>query len=135
MLRRALAAACCAAALLAQPWAAAWAASVTDLAGRSVELPARVERVILGESRMLPVLAILEKGDPTARLVGMQDDLRQVDPQGYAQFRAVAPRLDEIPASAAAAARPFPSSAPSAACRTWRSSAWTAMAPARSPGR
>ena len=97
MLRRALAAACCAAALLAQPWAAAWAASVTDLAGRSVELPARVERVILGESRMLPALAILEKGDPTTRLVGLQDDLRQVDPQGYAQFRAVAPRLDEIP--------------------------------------
>jgi iron complex transport system substrate-binding protein len=97
MLRRALAAAFCAAALLAQPWAAARAASVTDLAGREVALPARVERMILGESRMLPVLAILETGDPTARLVGMQDDLRQVDPQGYAQFRAVAPRLDEIP--------------------------------------
>jgi iron complex transport system substrate-binding protein len=97
MLRRALAAALGAATLLAQPWGMARAASVTDLAGRSIELPAQVERVILGESRMLPVLAILEKGDPSARLVGMQDDMRQVDPLGYAQFRAVAPRLDAIP--------------------------------------
>jgi iron complex transport system substrate-binding protein len=97
MLRRALAAALGAATLLVQPWGMARAASVTDLAGRSIELPARVERVILGESRMLPVLAILEKGDPSARLVGMQDDMRQVDPLGYAQFRAVAPRLDAIP--------------------------------------
>lgn len=34
--------------------------TVTDLAGRTVKLPDRVERVILGESRYIPALAILE---------------------------------------------------------------------------
>lgn len=37
--------------------------TVTDLAGRTVKLPDRVERVILGESRYIPALAILE-GEP-----------------------------------------------------------------------
>jgi iron complex transport system substrate-binding protein len=107
MLRRALAVALCGAALLPLFWGDARAASVTDLAGRTVELPARAERVILGESRMLPALAILEKGDPAARLVGMQDDLRQLDPRGYAQFRAVSPKLDDIPRLGRSAAETF----------------------------
>ena len=99
MLRRTLAGAALSACLLASILAPAPAAAgtVTDLAGRQVDIPARVERIILGESRLLPAHAILERGDPTARLVGMQDDLRQLDPNTYAQFRAVAPRLDDIP--------------------------------------
>ncbi len=99
MLRFTLAGALVGACLLASTVAPvpALAETVTDLAGRQVEIPARVQRIILGESRLLPALAILERGDPTARLVGMQDDLRQLDPSTYAQFRTVAPKLDDIP--------------------------------------
>ncbi|MBO1075580.1 ABC transporter substrate-binding protein [Roseomonas marmotae] len=107
MLRRVLATAVCGLALLATSLPAARAGSVTDLAGRQVDIPAKVERIILGESRLLPVLAILEKGDPTARLVGMQDDLRQLDPQTYAQFKTVAPKLDSIPRLGRSAAETF----------------------------
>lgn len=73
-----------------------WAqTSVTDLAGRKVSIPAQVDRVLLGESRLLPALAILE-GDPTRRLVAMMNDLEQLDPAAYAQWRSRFPKLDSI---------------------------------------
>lgn len=61
-------------------------AIVTDLAGRSVRLPQRVDRILLGESRLIPALAILERGDPFSRVVGMPSDFEQLDPAGFAQF-------------------------------------------------
>lgn len=81
-------------------WAAATAAlaqaTVTDLAGRTVRIPARVERVLLGEGRLLPALAVLEAGDPSTRLVGMMGDFEQLDPAGYAPWRARFPQLDRL---------------------------------------
>ncbi|OZB12468.1 MAG: hypothetical protein B7X58_11465, partial [Marinobacter sp. 34-60-7] len=38
---------------------------VTDLAGRTVTLPERVTAIVLGESRYLPALAILEGASVT----------------------------------------------------------------------
>ncbi len=79
--------------------AAAPAASlmVTDLAGRKVRIPAQVDRLLLGEGRLLPALAILETGDPTRRLVGMMGDFERLDAPGYAQWLGRFPQLAKVP--------------------------------------
>jgi iron complex transport system substrate-binding protein len=69
---------------------------VTDLAGRSVRIPAHVERILLGEGRLIPTLAILERGDPIRRVVGMPGDFEQLDPAGYAQYAARFPAIRQI---------------------------------------
>ncbi|WP_407655391.1 ABC transporter substrate-binding protein [Burkholderia alba] len=71
--------------------------TVTDLAGRHVKIPAKVDRVLLGEGRLLPALAIVESGDPSRRLVGMMGDFEQLDPAGYAQWQHTFPRLKDVP--------------------------------------
>lgn len=70
--------------------------TVTDLAGRSVTVPDRIERVVLGESRYIPALAILEGTAVADRLVGMLPDFEQTDPAGYAQYRDRFPALDDV---------------------------------------
>ncbi|NHQ86733.1 ABC transporter substrate-binding protein [Iodobacter sp. HSC-16F04] len=72
------------------------AATLTDLAGRTVVLPARAERIILGEGRMLASLAILDRELPAKRVVGMLGDFEQLDPGSYEQYRKVYPKLDQI---------------------------------------
>lgn len=71
------------------------AATVTDLAGRTVALPPRVERIVLGEGRQLYTLALLED-PPLARVAGWQGDLSSFDPQTYQQYRARFPQIDRI---------------------------------------
>ncbi|WP_257127351.1 hypothetical protein [Burkholderia sp. ABCPW 11] len=71
--------------------------TVIDLAGRQVRIPARVERVLLGEGRLLPALAIVDGDDPASRLVGMMGDFEQLDPGSYAQWLARFPRLKDVP--------------------------------------
>ncbi|MDO5623236.1 MAG: iron ABC transporter substrate-binding protein [Pseudomonadota bacterium] len=83
-------------ALLACMWPAQ-ARTVTDLAGRQVTLPDRVERVMLGEGRLLPALAILEGADLTRRLVVTLSDYERLDAAGYAQFSRAFPALDKVP--------------------------------------
>lgn len=71
--------------------------TVTDLAGRTVTLPPRVERIVLGEGRMLYTIALLEdRAAPLARIVGWQGDLSRFDPQTYQQYRAKFPDIDRI---------------------------------------
>ncbi|WP_428031641.1 ABC transporter substrate-binding protein [Ancylobacter sp.] len=85
-------------ALLVAFWPAIAAArEIVDLAGRTVTVPDRVERLIIGEGRYIPALAILDRDDPTRRLVGMMGEYEQVDPATYARFRARFPRIAEIP--------------------------------------
>ncbi|WP_028451461.1 ABC transporter substrate-binding protein [Chitinilyticum aquatile] len=74
----------------------AGAITLTDLAGRSVNVPPRAERIILGEGRMLASLAILDRELPGKRVVGMLGDFEQLDPGSYAQYRKVYPNLDGI---------------------------------------
>ena len=71
--------------------------TVTDLAGRSVKLPAKVERILLGEGRLLPALAVFERDDPARRLVGMMGDYESLDEAGYAQWRSRFPQIDKVP--------------------------------------
>lgn len=93
----ALAASVALAGLALLPGRAAAQTTVTDLAGRQVQIPAKVERILLGEGRLLPALAVLEPGDPSARLVGMMGDFEQLDAAGYAPWRARFPKLDAVP--------------------------------------
>ena len=74
----------------------AMARDVVDLAGRTVRLPDKIERIIIGEGRYLPALAILDRDDPVARLVGMMGDYELVDPASYARYRARYPALDQV---------------------------------------
>ncbi|WP_236943624.1 ABC transporter substrate-binding protein [Jeongeupia sp. USM3] len=90
--RAGLALAC--AGVLAMP---AQAVTVTDLAGRKVELPKKVDRILLGEGRLFYSLALLEGDKPVARIAGWQGDFRQLDPQTYGQYRARFPEIDKIP--------------------------------------
>ena len=71
--------------------------TVTDLAGRSVTVPAKVERILLGEGRLLPALGVFERQDVARRLVGMMGDYETLDAAGYAQWRSRFPHLDKVP--------------------------------------
>ncbi|WP_246164601.1 ABC transporter substrate-binding protein [Halopseudomonas laoshanensis] len=72
------------------------AATLEDLAGRMVTVPDRVERIVLGEGRLLPALAILEGDQLLERIVGMPEDFQQVDPGSYRQYLAAFPALGEV---------------------------------------
>lgn len=73
------------------------AKTVTDLAGREVELPDTVERIILGESRYIPALGILQPDDPVKQIVGMLPDFKLADPAGYQQYLEQFPHIEQIP--------------------------------------
>lgn len=80
---------------------------VTDLAGRTVEVPDQVQRVILGESRYLPALAILEGEQVVDRLAGLLPDFEKTDPAGYHQYLKRFPALADVPRVGHASADSF----------------------------
>ncbi|MCR4264785.1 ABC transporter substrate-binding protein [Nitratireductor sp. ZSWI3] len=90
------------AALLA--WAAltvaarAETATVTDVAGREIQVNVPVERAILGEGRQLYIVAALDREDPARRIVGWRNDLIEADPETYRAYRAKFPHFADIPA-------------------------------------
>jgi iron complex transport system substrate-binding protein len=86
---------------------AADATEIIDLAGRKVEIPVKVERVILGEGRFLPVLGILDRAEPLARVVGMMGEFALLDPSGYQQYLARFPGIAELPMVGQASADSF----------------------------
>lgn len=93
--------------LLIQAGVVQAARTVTDLADRQVTIPETVDRVILGESRYIPALAILD-GDATIdRLAGILPDFEQTDPGGYAQYLERFPALAEVPKVGHASADSF----------------------------
>ncbi|HEX3635614.1 MAG TPA: iron ABC transporter substrate-binding protein, partial [Paraburkholderia sp.] len=73
------------------------AQSVTDLAGRTVAIPAEPHRILLGESRLLTAVALLEGQHPLARIVGWQGDLPTMDPQTYDAYAKKFPEIKQIP--------------------------------------
>ncbi len=70
--------------------------TVTDLAGRQVVIDGPVSRIILGESRYIMALSMLDKKQPFARIVGMLADLKQVDFGSYQQYQSRFPEIDDI---------------------------------------
>lgn len=70
---------------------------VTDVLGRTVEVEAPVQRVILGEGRQMYIVAALDREDPFKRIVGWRDDLSKADPDTYKNYLARYPQIARIP--------------------------------------
>lgn len=71
--------------------------TVTDIAGRKINVKSIVNRVLLGEGRQLYVLAALDFEDPTRRIVGWRNDLIQADPTTYQAYLERYPDFSKIP--------------------------------------
>ncbi|MCK8782687.1 ABC transporter substrate-binding protein [Rhizobium sp. NTR19] len=71
--------------------------TVTDVVGREVTFDRPVQRVILGEGRMLYGLAPIEKEDPFAKVVGWRNDLKNNDGDGYNAYVKKFPKAKDIP--------------------------------------
>lgn len=65
--------------------------SVTDIAGRTVEVKKDVKRVILGEGRMIYSVAVLDRENPFERIIGWKDDLIKFDPDAFEKYKAKFP--------------------------------------------
>lgn len=76
---------------------AALAKRVTDIDGNQVEIPDHPQRIVLGESRMLYTLALLEPGDPFRHIVGWPRDLLKYDSQTWNSFARHFPQMLKIP--------------------------------------
>ncbi|WP_265302874.1 ABC transporter substrate-binding protein [Pantoea sp. JK] len=76
---------------------AAWAKTITDIDGTRVEIPDRPQRIVLGESRMLYTLALLEPGDPFQHIVAWPQDLKKYDSQTWNSFARQFPQMLKIP--------------------------------------
>lgn len=73
------------------------AETITDITGQKIELPKKVDRVLLGEGRMIYSLAILDKDDPTKRIIGWQGELKVTDENGYNAYLKKYPQIAKIP--------------------------------------
>src|SRR3954469_4443921 len=71
--------------------------TVKDVAGREVTFDKPVERVILGEGRMLYAVAPIEKDDPFAKIVGWRNDLWTTDKDGFNAYVEKFPRGKDLP--------------------------------------
>jgi len=70
---------------------------VTDVLGRKVEVPDHVQRVVLGEGRLISAFALLDKDAPFQRIVGWQNDLKLLDAHTYDAYVAKFPTVKDIP--------------------------------------
>lgn len=86
-------------AVLALTAAPAFAQSftLTDVAGRDVTFDKPVERVILGEGRMLYSIAPLEREAPFDKIVAWRNDLWTTDLDGFNIYTTKFPRGAELP--------------------------------------
>jgi iron complex transport system substrate-binding protein len=75
----------------------AQARQVTDLAGRVVTMPDHPKRVLLGEGRFVFAMALLDRKDPVARVVGWQGELKQQDPYSWTQLVKRYPKAADVP--------------------------------------
>jgi iron complex transport system substrate-binding protein len=73
------------------------AKTVTDITGRQVAVPDNPQRIVVGESRMLYTLALLEPGNPAQRIVGWPQDLARFDAQSWQLYSHQYPQIKDIP--------------------------------------
>lgn len=84
-----------AAVLLATSFSA-MAKEVVDIAGRSVTIPDKVERIVLGEGRMIYALSILQ-ANPIKNVVAWRSDLLMNDPDTAKKLTDTFPATKKIP--------------------------------------
>ena len=70
---------------------------VTDLAGRTVEVPAHVDRILLGEGRQIYIVAALDRENPIGRIAGWKDEFERSDLDTYKLYQTRFPGIDAIP--------------------------------------
>lgn len=73
------------------------AASLTDIAGRQVELELPIERFVISEGRYVSTLAILQPDDPVRGLIGMLSPVRFTNPSFEEQLFEKFPHAQDIP--------------------------------------
>lgn len=71
--------------------------TVVDIYQRKVEVPDNPQRIVLGESRMLYSLALIEDGNPSAHVVGWPGDMPHYDPQSWQLYVKAFPNIATIP--------------------------------------
>ena len=81
--------------------------SITDIAGRTVDVNVPVKKMILGEGRFLPTLGILDREDPVRWVAGMMGEYKRYDPAGYTQYAERFPQLGDVPLIGRGSARSF----------------------------
>lgn len=72
-----------------------FARQISDINGVQVVIPDHPQRIVLGESRMLYTLALLQPGYPAAHIAGWPADLAKYDPA----------KLASVPGALSAAGR------------------------------
>ncbi len=70
--------------------------TITDIAGRTVEVEKNPSKIVLGEGRMVYSIALLDRENPFKRVVGWKDDLIKYDPDAYRKYKARFPEVDDI---------------------------------------
>jgi len=70
--------------------------TVTDIAGRTVEVEKDPEHIVLGEGRMIYSLALLDNENPFERVVGWKDDMINYDPDAWRKYEAAFPEASDI---------------------------------------
>ncbi|MEP5760408.1 MAG: ABC transporter substrate-binding protein [Litoreibacter sp.] len=71
--------------------------TVTDIAGRTVEVEKNPSKVVIGEGRMIYSIALLDPENPFERIVGWKNDMMLFDPDAYRKYQAVFPEAADIP--------------------------------------
>jgi iron complex transport system substrate-binding protein len=77
--------------------ASAFAAEITDVTGRKIELELPVKRILLGEARQIHVAAALKGEHVFDTIVGWRDDLIKKDPDSFAGYIERFPAIEELP--------------------------------------
>lgn len=75
----------------------AQARTVVDLYDRTVEVPDHPQRIVLGESRMLYTLSLVQEGNPAKNVVGWPGDMQNLDPQSWQLYVKAFPAIATIP--------------------------------------
>ncbi|MCO5732367.1 ABC transporter substrate-binding protein [Rhizobium sp. SSA_523] len=75
----------------------AFAAEITDVAGRTVSLDLPAKRVLVGEARQVHVIAALKGEHTFDTIAGWRDDLLKKDPDSYAAYVEHFPNIAELP--------------------------------------
>lgn len=70
--------------------------TVTDIAGRTVEVTKNPQKIVIGEGRMIYSIAVLDTENPFQRVVGWKDDMVNFDPDAYRKYLAVFPSIAEL---------------------------------------
>lgn len=73
------------------------AKTITDIDGNRVVIPDHPQRIVLGESRMLYTLALLEPENPFRHIVAWPHDLKKYDNQTWNIFARQFPQMLKIP--------------------------------------